>query len=134
MDRNPYEPPSAPLEVTGVNRGTREELKKVAQYQKGVLFCILFQILGGIGQIVVPEELAVFFGLSVFVVAIAGMVFVFLLAINVYSTGTGILLGILSLLPLIGLIVLLVVNGKATGILKENGVRVGLLGANLSQV
>ena len=35
--------------------------------------------------------------------------------------------------PYIGLIVLLVVNGKATGILKQNGIKVGLLGANLSQ-
>jgi len=122
------------MEVTGVNRGTREELRKVAQYQKGVLFCILFQILAVIGQFIVPPQLAVFFGLSVFLVGIAGMVFVFLLAINVYSTGTGILLGILTLFPIVGLIVLLVVNGKATGILKENGIRVGLLGANMSQV
>jgi hypothetical protein len=59
---------------------------------------------------------------------------VFLLAIKVYSTGVGVLLGILTLVPCIGLIVLLIVNGKATGILKQNGIKVGLLGANLSQI
>jgi hypothetical protein len=32
------------------------------------------------------------------------------------------------------LITLLVVNGKATAILKQNGIRVGLLGANLSEI
>jgi len=47
---------------------------------------------------------------------------------------TRVLLGILTLIPCIGLIVLLVVNGKATGILKQNGIKVGLLGANLSQI
>jgi hypothetical protein len=30
--------------------------------------------------------------------------------------------------------VLLVVNGKATAVLKQNGIKVGLLGANLSQI
>ena len=65
---------------------------------------------------------------------LVGMVFVFLLAIKVYSTGIGVLLGILALIPCIGLLVLLVVNIKATGILKKNGIKVGLLGANLSKI
>lgn len=48
--------------------------------------------------------------------------------------GLGIVLGILTLIPCIGLIVLLVINGKATGVLRENGIGVGLLGANLSKL
>jgi len=40
-----------------------------------------------------------------------------------------IVLGVLSLVPLIGLLVLLVVNGKATNILRQNDIKVGLLGA-----
>ena len=36
----------------------------------------------------------------------------------------------LALIPLIGLISLRVVNGKATRILRVNGIKVGLLGAN----
>ena len=65
---------------------------------------------------------------------VLGAVFVFLLSIKIYGTGLGIVLGILSLVPLVGLVVLLIVNGKATGVLKQNGIKVGLLGANLSQV
>ena len=61
-------------------------------------------------------------------------VFVFLLAIKVYSTGVGILLRVLTLIPVVGLIVLLIVNGKATAILKQNGIKVGLMGADLSQI
>ena len=60
--------------------------------------------------------------------------FVFLLATKVYGTGLGILLGLLTFIPCIGLLVLLIVNGKATRVLKENGFKVGLLGANLAEV
>ena len=51
-----------------------------------------------------------------------------------YGSGLGILLGVLCLLPLVGLLVLLAVNGKATRVLKQNGIRVGLLGADLSSI
>jgi hypothetical protein len=57
-----------------------------------------------------------------------------LLAIKVYSPRFVVLLAILMLIPGIGLVVLLVVNGKATRILEQNGIRVGLLGANLSEI
>jgi len=67
-------------------------------------------------------------------VGIVGAVCVFLLAIKVYGTGLGILLGILSLVPCVGLVILLIVNGKATGVLKQNGIKVGFLGANLSSI
>ena len=35
---------------------------------------------------------------------------------KVYSTGLGIVLGLLTLIPCVGLIVLLIVNGKATSV------------------
>ena len=56
-------------------------------------------------------------------------VFVFLLATKVYSTGVGIAMGILTLIPCLGFIALLIINAKATSTLNLNGVRVGLLGA-----
>ena len=37
---------SAP--AVGVNGGRREDLKSVAKYQKGILWCILIQLLGGL--------------------------------------------------------------------------------------
>jgi hypothetical protein len=87
-----------------------------------------------IGQFAIPAELRPIIGLGILVVGLVGTVFVFLLAIKVYSTGVGVLLGILTFVPCIGLIVLLVVNGKATAILKQNGIKVGLLGVDLSQI
>lgn len=55
-------------------------------------------------------------------------------AVKVYGVGLGILLGVLSLAPCISLIVLLLVNGKATSVLRQNGIKVGLMGADLSTI
>jgi hypothetical protein len=140
---NPFRSPTA----VGVRSGTREDLFKVAKYQRGVLFCLLFQILIWAGSVVLslgigaPEPDAeampaigqLLMSLALVVVSLTGVVFVFLLAINVYSTGVGVLLGILSFIPCIGLLVLLSVNGKATSVLRDNDIHVGFLGANLSQ-
>jgi hypothetical protein len=63
--------------------------------------------------------------------SLAGAIFVFLLATKLYGTGGGIALGILTLVPLLGLIILLIINGKATGILKKHGILVGFLGAKV---
>jgi hypothetical protein len=134
MSDNPYQPPSAAAQVVGVKSGSREDLKSVAQFQKGILVCILIYLCAVVFQFALPAELRLFLGLGIRVVGLAGTVFVFLLAIKVYSTGVGILLGILTIIPCVGLIVLLIVNGKATAILKQNGIKVGLLGADLSQI
>lgn len=134
MSENPYQPPLATSPVVGVLSGTREDLRSVAKYQKGIILCIAVYLIAVIGQFLVPPDLRPFIGFIVLAVGLAGAVFVFLLAIKVYGTGLGILLGILSLVPLLGLVVLLIVNGKATGLLKQNGVKVGLFGANLSSI
>ena len=134
MSENPYQSPSSEPEVIGVLSGSREDLKSVAQYQKGILVCILIYLVAFFGQFAIPEDFRPLLGLGVLLLGLVGTVFVFLLAIKVYSTGLGILLGILTLIPCIGLIVLLVVNGKATSILKQNGIKVGLLGADMSQL
>jgi hypothetical protein len=134
MSENPYEPPSVDAQVVGVRSGSRHDLRSVAQYQKGILVCILIYFIAVLFQVGLPPELRPVLALGVMLLGIVGTVFVFLLAMKVYSTGVGILLGILTLVPCIGLITLLVVNGKATAILKQNGIRVGLLGANLSEI
>lgn len=134
MSDNPYQSPTGGQAVVGVKSGTREDLRSVASSQKGILVCIAIYLSAVIFQFALPAELRPILGIGVLVVGLVGTVFVFMLAIKVYSTGVGVLLGILTMIPCIGLIVLLIVNGKATAILKENGVKVGLLGADLSQI
>ena len=134
MSVNPYQSPTTESQVIGVLSGKRHDLKSVAKYQKGILVCILIYLITVFCQVALPEEFGSVLRMGVLLVGLAGTVFVFLLAIKVYSPGVGVLLGILALIPCIGLIVLLFVNGKATGILKQNGIKVGLLGANLSEI
>jgi hypothetical protein len=55
---------------------------------------------------------------------------VFLLANEVYNAIVATLCAILMIVPCISLLTLLVVNGKATAYLQQNGIRVGFMGAN----
>jgi hypothetical protein len=113
---------------------SRDDLRSVATYQKGILLCILVYLLLVAFQFALPPEVRLFLGLAFVVLAITATVFVFLLATKVYSTGLGILLGLLTLIPCVGLIVLVIINGKATAVLKAHGIRVGLLGASMSDL
>ncbi len=106
-----------------------EDIRAIATRQKVVIACLAIQILAMISQFVIPPEALLMLRIASLGVGIVAMVFVFLLATKIYSTGMGVLLGVLTLIPLIGLIPLLIVNGKATTTLKQHGVNVGLFGA-----
>jgi len=134
MSENPYQAPSTEAQVVGVKSGRREDLMTIAKYQKGILVCILIYLIAVICQFAIPVQLPLIVGFGVLFVGLVGTVFVFLLAMKIYSTVVGVLLGILTFIPCLGLIILLLVNGTATNILKENGVKVGLLGADLSRI
>lgn len=112
----------------------RNDLRQIAIGQKGVMWCILGYLVSVVLQAVLSPGIAAL-GLLLFLAAVVtGAVFVFKLAIATYRTGTGIVLGILALIPPIGFIVLLIVNGKATRILRRNGITVSLMGADMRQV
>jgi hypothetical protein len=138
MDENPYQSPLADLRpAVGVLSGEHRDVRAVAVYQKGILVCILVYLLSIFaqigGQFVVPAPLVLLFGLLGLAAGLAGTVFVFLLSTKVFGVALGILLGILTIVPCLGLLVLLIINGKATNVLRQNGHRVGLLGAKLSE-
>jgi hypothetical protein len=122
-------------------RVNRAYLREVAWLQKAVMLCLLAYVAAipvSIALNALPPNLqllgSVVLGLYALVVLLTAAVFVFMMALKVYSTGVGVLLGLLTLIPCVGLIVLLVINSKATGVLKQNGVRVGLFGANSSDL
>jgi hypothetical protein len=125
----------------GGSRMNPEDLRTVAMSQKAIIYCILGEVctipLRFAMNAMMPEaQLVAALLLLAFylVVGITAAVFIFMMAVKVYSTGVGVLLGILTLIPCIGLIVLLIINAKATSIMRQNGVRVGLLGANMSDL
>ena len=124
-------PPDNTLSYSSSPAGIRE----IASRQRVIILCILGGILLYLGMLAGQRALppGVILGMAflIFCANITGTVFVFLLATKLYGTGVGILMGILTLIPCLGLIMLLIVNAKATAILKQNGIKVGLLGATL---
>lgn len=137
MSDNPYQSPeasSSPARAVGVRSGSREDVRAVALYQKGIVVCILAYLvcLGlALAGFAILQNVVPWVAL---VAVLVGAVLVVLLAIRVYGVGLGIVLGLLTLVPLLGLLILLMVNGKATRVLRDNGARVGLFGADLSTI
>jgi hypothetical protein len=108
-------------------------IRQIAQQQRGIIYCILAEIIVVVLLVTVGRTaplLALALDLAYVAVMVTGAVFLFMLSISLYNTAAGIILGILSLIPLLGLLILLMVNNKATTTLREHGVRVGLMGAN----
>jgi hypothetical protein len=124
----------------------KAELKSIATYQRYLIICIL---------ILIPTNIAYFaslralqsnpakpaggtiaiFGLSLIVSLIFGLaatVFAFLLTKKISNVGMAILVVLLTLIPCVGLISLFVVSGKATKRLRDAGIDVGFLGADMS--
>ena len=134
MSYNPFEAPATNSRVVGIVSGSREDLLKVAKYQKGILVCILVYILAVAGQFALPPQIRPLVGLGVLVVGLIAAVFTIRLAMKTHGTVLGIILGLLCLVPILGLLILLLVNQKATTVLQLNGIKVGLLGADLSSL
>ena len=104
------------------------ELYAIARCQRAIIYCILFLLIDYSIMLVVPEEIRLFLAIPHLLIAITASIFVFRLSLQVYSTGPGILLALGTLVPCLGLLLLVIINGKATGTLNEYGVSVGFLG------
>ena len=127
-------PPLQPQQLSYATPAPRNDLRVIANRQRSIMLCILAYIILIVLQFALPPALRLFLGIAVLAVAITAAVYVFMLAMALYNTAAGIVLGILTLVPLVGLIVLLVINGKATTILRSHGIKVGLMGADMNQV
>jgi hypothetical protein len=136
---NPYQAPASSDLAVGVNSGKLEDLRSIARSQKGIMVAILAYFVGLITNGVLSaskdtEMVRVVIAVGVLAAVLFGIVCTFSLAIKVYSVGLGIFLGLLTFIPCLGLVSLVVVNQKATAVLKENGFSVGLMGANLADI
>ena len=96
---------------------SNQEAYKVGKKQKAILWCILASTI----SFFIPD--------SSFIVAIVCIVFVYQLAAAEKSSVAW-LWALLQLMPFVSLICLLILNQKATKILKEKNIKVGLMGAN----
>lgn len=116
--------------VPGTRGRTREQLRDVATWQKAILVGVLLNILAYVAVALgLPQIVGGFVFLSV---AIFQLVAIFRLG---RALGLWVWIWVVgALLPCVSLLVLLVMNGKATAALQQAGIRVGLLGARLSDI
>ncbi len=135
---NPY---AAPLATDAVVQGAgREHLRKIASAQRNVNLAVLFYLalipLNIVLSIVAAEVAwgAIVLGLAALAVLIFGAVSVYSLASLFHGPLGGVIYVLGLLVPVLGLILLVMLSSKATKILKSNGIKVGLLGANPQQI
>ena len=101
MSQNPYEATDLGDEVKVVLSGTREDLRKVASAQKGVMLCLLINIALLFGVNFAPGGLRPIIGGVMLIAGLASAVFVFLLASRTYNIGIAILLLVVQHHPLV---------------------------------
>ena len=119
---NPYQSPRS--RVADVASG---DIEAIAGGQKLVIYAILVYFLAAASRVAIGP-LAILIALVALGLAIAGILK--LGAGMAFSTLTKIVCVVLMFVPLVGLIMLLVLNSKATTRLRAAGYRVGLLGAS----
>jgi hypothetical protein len=110
----------------------REKLRKIAVRQKILLFCLLAYILCGIAVLATPAEIKWLPAIPAGIAIITCVIFVFLVSIEVDGPVWGTLLAMLT--PCFGLIIMVVVNQRAIGVLNRHGIHVGFMGANLQDI
>jgi predicted Zn finger-like uncharacterized protein len=108
-----------------------DEVARVAFFQRAILLCLLGNLIAGILRVFLPPDVGALFWFALIPVGLASTIFVVFLAKELLGAVAGIILGVLTLIPGIGFIVLLVVNQMATRRLKSSGVKVGFLGASV---
>ena len=137
---NPYQSPQFVAEpaIPGGAAGDRDKLRRVAKYQRRVLFALLanillygiFLFLRGMGL----EGVAGLVALGLLGIALFAMVAVFLLATEVYNVVVAIIFAPVMLIPCISLLALAAVNQRATTFLQARGIKVGFMGVDANTI
>lgn len=141
---NPYQSPQAACEVAEESDGPPKDLRQIAIYHKGLLVCVVIQVVLTFMQILLPSlhspprgfvPLHVFSLVATIMwfVMLAESVWIFLACLKLDSNWEAFLLMLAPCLPVVGLIVVVAIEGRARRRLKKHGCRVSFFGADLSQ-
>ena len=123
-------------------------VRAVGLAQRRIMWVILGALLLGVSLVMGSSIQAAFRGSQVSLIVVLALLVVLRLAlvvlmmIGVYQLATAlgsnmttrVLYVIAMIIPYINLIVLLVVNQRATNLLKRNGIKVGLMGARIADL
>jgi hypothetical protein len=125
MSQNPYQAPETlPSDID--TRADRADLLRVGKAQRAIMVIILISIVSVGLSFIFPAA-----RLGNVATGIFSVIFLFRLARALkYNLFVCAILALGSFVPLLGLLILLSINSRATKTLQSNGVRVGLMGAN----
>lgn len=142
---NPYQPPET---ISSINKDYKGEgldrLRQIASAQRHVNIVVLLYLsllpfnvvlssmreLGELAPFGVLASLSVVLLLLALSVLVLGVISVYRLAVIFKGPSMAVLYVLGFMVPLLGLLLLFSISGKATKELRENGIKVGLLGAN----
>jgi hypothetical protein len=128
-----------------VGRGKRINLVKLARAQRLLLRFVLGAIAIYLGMPfainllmpMIPAPAVILWTMALAVLALGIASIVQTVRLEVAAGGNvvvAVLVGILMLVPLLGLILVAIINGRATGILRKHGARVGFLGVTKDEM
>lgn len=128
-DDSPYR---SPADVDDTPKLGREHLKDVATGQRNVIFCLLANMT--LGANATAAAIGGVAGAALVAIVALGLVAVMMFCVHRLSSaleiGAPAAYAFAMIIPCGSLIVLLILSQTATSYLQDNGVKVGLLGAN----
>lgn len=137
QESNPYTPPSSQSISQGPSIADLNHLLGIAKAQRG----LMLGILGYLASIVLvfvlgmnSEGSAAIPGLLMLISGLFALVFLIVLTYRMSGVIFAIIIGICSLIPFVGILVMLVISGRASKKLKQAGFKIGLLGADITQI
>jgi Fe2+ transport system protein B len=134
---SPYQSPSLQSFTTQPGGQERDKLRRVAKYQRWVLIALLANIVTNIfvfalGGQALAVQLAI--GGVSFAVVLFGSVSIFLLGKELINPVVAGICAVLIFVPCISLLVLFLINQKATSFLQRNGITVGFMGVDPNRI
>lgn len=116
-----------------------DSLRRIARYQRWIIAVVLAQ-LALVGYVALAELGRGRAADTDFPIALAlisggvGAAFVFMLSWELRGAFAAIAFGLATLVPVMGVLILTLVNGYASAELKKHGLKVGIFGANFAEV
>jgi hypothetical protein len=132
MDQNPYQAPATTFDTPAVIDASGR-MRNVARYQKGLLIGVLGYPIFAMTGIPSPWSVQLALVAVTIVLGLVSATFAVLIVKQLHHVIIAVILGLLTLVPCLGILALLRVNAMATAALQRNGIRVGLLGADMGQ-
>ena len=112
----------------------KSTLVLIAKRQRTLLIVFFIYILVVGASSAVTPDLKPLVQLLILPIMVLIIIFTARLSFKLYGKIGASILTLLSIIPLINLIVVLIVNSKASKLIKKNGFRVGLIGASVKEI